>query len=800
MTTARTANPRRRKTLASDVFTACYSAIMASAAVIDARRKDRRKRELDQEIAQAKSTLADMLERSNARDLANVLMTPYPDAPDPRPSDILEVFEALCAMPADRLQVRIKGRQGRLIAINKLRKTLGVHWVMDPPRPTFTTLTRCEEIVVAEEHSMDLPGREPTEDKHLKKITEMVVILVERIMEAAWRTTEEQAPDSHPPILSASSPFHMLRMLMNEGYPTFTTPHLNPAGTVEQRDRLNDFGLKIMNQWIEGHREPYVAKICHNLLVCDVPPSIQNYNLLILGFAMLGEHSLGQAVVDSFLFMSHLKPTEATCLCLLHHYRLKGDVVGFQRMIKRMMGYDPRGIGLKRRTVGHVERAFEIDEVEMQWATRPDIVVIKGFYVQQAPFTLNMAEAMMEGLLDFGLLHESAKILFVCVQQGWAVSRDLMWRLFNMTLGLMDTITVRTVVQGLLDNIEEASAMLLGPDGVGMEITRQLHYILTVWQAITVPEPESWGMYDGAEDDGAVHEGAMDDRAMYDGAVNDGATYDGAMYPSELQAPETNQDKLSRLTTAVWLNEACDYADKMNRCLGIIQRQLTEEGQSWTDRIDRALRTFDAALAHPAAAQRRTERIHRVAKLDWLTSQVSIANHKIRDFESTICNVLARQTPRPLRRFAHFNRRLRIDKRIELARLFATPGRPENSVAWCFRASRALDGLLKEVVWDALPEERVEALARAQTKSGDVSLDKTLAVLRSYLRELSREKEKGRLWRDPFAELMEQLPGEDYSGLTGRQRRRAEREAAAAGLPFEQQQLPAVQASQGWGW
>jgi len=794
VTTSRTANPRRRKTLATDVFTACYSAIMAAAALFDANSKDQRRRDLDHEIAQAKSTLADMLERSNARDLARVVMTPYPDAPDVRSIDTLDIFATLCSMPVGRLQDRLKGRQRRLASIHRLRQMLGVHWVMDPPREFQSTLDTCEAIVAAEDHAMDPAGREPLSDTHMRKITAMVVDLVQRLIEAAWLVTKAEVTQTDGATHNPDSSATMIEMLMAEGYPTFAHPGLNPAGTVEQRASLNEFGLNILNQWMGRHREPNAARICHNLLVCGVPPSIQNYNLLILGFAMLGEHKLGQAVVDSFLFMSHLKPTEATCLCLLHHYRLKGDVVGFQRMIKRMAGFDPRGIGLRRRTAKYVERERYDGEQDDGWADGPDIVVIQGYYVQQAPFTLNIAEAMMEGLLDFGLLHECAKILFVCMREGWGVSRDLMWRLFNLSLGLLDRTTVRIVVQGLLDNIEEASAMLLGPDGVGPEITRQLHYILTVWQATTLPGPGGWDVDTPEPEDWAMDTSGS---GGWDMDTSELQELGASRTNPELEMLEANREKLDHLTTAIWLNEAFDYADKMSRCLSIMERQLSDDTLPLTERISKALRTFDATLSHPVAKLRRTERIHRVAKLDWLMSQVAIADYKIRDAETAICTALSRQTPRTLRRLKHFNRHVPIDARIGLARPYGTPGRREHLAAMCFRASQAIDARFKQAVWDALPEEWARQLASRRGRTGDASVARARKVLRGYLDELSREKAEGRLWVvDPFAALMESMP--DMAFPTGKERRWAEGEAAAAGMVLPEELPPAREWHVGW--
>lgn len=269
--TGTASNPRRRKVLASDVFTACYSAIMATAAVIDAGRKDRRRRELDRKIAEAKSSLACLLEESAGRDLAKLTESPYPDVPYSRPLEKADVLNDICKLDADFLRDLQQKRKDRLIAAQHVRTMLGLSWNPTLPETRKTTLAKCEEVIMAEK-GRNLDRREPQTETHMAKITDMITDLVDRLMAEAWWSSEIEAPGSHPALNSPDSAATMIRMLRSDGYPSYAHPDLDPAATIEQRERLNDVNVSILSDWVPPLRERYAAKICYNILVCGVPP------------------------------------------------------------------------------------------------------------------------------------------------------------------------------------------------------------------------------------------------------------------------------------------------------------------------------------------------------------------------------------------------------------------------------------------------------------------------------------------------------------------------------------------------
>ncbi|KAL2149427.1 hypothetical protein VTH82DRAFT_8078 [Thermothelomyces myriococcoides] len=696
---------------------------MATAAVIDAGRKDRRRRELDQKIAEARSSLAGLLEESAGRDLAKLTGSSYPDIPYSRPLEKEDFLNEFCNLDGDFLQDLQRKRKDRLVTTQHIRTMLGLSWNPKLPETRKTTLAKLEEVIMAEKGRI-LDRREPQTETHMTKITDMVTDLVDRLMAEAWWSSEMEAPGSHPAPHSPDSAGTMIRMLRSDGYPSYTHPDLDLAATIEQREQLNDVNVSILSQWVPPLRERNAAKICYNLLVCGVPPGIQNYNVLIWGFSLLGEHNLSQAVVDSFLFLSHLKPSEATYLCLLHHYRLKGDVVGFQGVIKRMFGYDPRGIGLMRRTADYVERRPELQA----WAATHDVAVIRGHYVQRAPFTHSVAEAMMEGLIDFCMLREGAKLLSVCLREQWTISRDLLWRLFHSCLTLIDTTAAKLVVRALLDNIDQASLLLLGPSPIGYGSVRQLRHLLNIWQASLLPEGES-----------AQEQGRQ--------VVN--------------STEEAEKAKLDHLAAAVWIREAWHQSSMMCWWLRRADMKLSDHSVPLLERLDMVLSVLNFAAERPRRKMEKSEHIQRVAKMDWLMGQTVSMDFHIRSAETVICKALAKQMPRQLRTRSHFKSTIPLEQRISRALLYTTPGTVEHDVATLFNLSNEVEFQIKTALINALPKVYARGLQQTQNDSGDVSFGRIVAYFKQYLAGLAdrQMKEAERASKpDPFARLFEALP------------------------------------------
>jgi hypothetical protein len=704
---------------------------MATAAVIDAGRKDKRRRELDRELAEARSSLAALLEESQSRDLAKVITSAYPSLPDSSPLEKLAVIKDICKLEPDHLKRLDATRKSRFKTRNDLRKMFGLPgWKILEYGIEHSTLPRCDEVMDAEAKDLNLVHQEAMDEEGLAKATDMIAGLTDRLLTDAYWVSEAEAPGTHPALESPDSARTMIRLLRSSGYPSYTHPHVDPMETIEQRARMNELNVKIMADWARPRREHYVAKICYNLLVCGVPPGIQNVNTLILGFSLLCEHKLADAVVEYF-HSSSMRPTEATFLCLLHHYRMKKDIVRFHELVRRLFAYAPAGIGLMRRTADDVAR----DPSLRAWAKTADVKFVDGHYVERAPLTRNLAEAMMEGLIDFDLLHEAARLFSVCLAEKWTISKDLMWKLFHSCLTFLDAAAARVIVAGLLNNIDQASSLLLGPNAIGPGLVRQLRHLINMWQA-TTPFPNV---------------------AADDGVNGVSQTYDARR--------RTQESNLDRLVTAIWTKETWHHATHTALWLKQAKRRLSSDGPL-SERLDKAHSALDIAINRPKEKMLKAERIQRVARLEWLRTETSESQERILDVETAVCSILAEQAPREMRDARLlFDPDLSIKARTALALAIGTPGTVHHEAAMCFVRSREIDWQLKEAFLQALPLPLATDLLETRNTSGDVPLGRILARFQQYLAEVKAEQDK-EARTSPLARLLSGLsllPGSSES-------------------------------------
>ncbi|KAH6621130.1 hypothetical protein B0J18DRAFT_431645 [Chaetomium sp. MPI-SDFR-AT-0129] len=719
---------RPRKLLRGDTFTTYHTAASTGAVAFEEPRQQDwwPRSEPDERSAEARRSLAALLHDSASRDLASVVASPYPDVPYTRPREKLDFFWDLCKLETSSLKDVPRKLKDRLNTARRLRSALGLPWNPDIPAAKDTTLARCEELLFADT-GVNLDAREPRTEKHLERTMEMMIELTDRLMVQSWHVTEAKAPGTHFPLTCAESPYNFHKMLRNDGYPAYSYPMEDLETTFLQRAELNKTLLQLFERWNPRLRDRYVGKVCYNLLVCSVPPGIENYSFLILGFSFLGEHELSQEVVDSLLYKSQMKPTEATYLCLLHHYRLKRDIAGFQSIARRMFGFDPRGIGLIRRGPYFVANYPQLHS----WANPEEAAFMDGLYIRRAPFTQDVAEAMMEGLVDFGMIREGAKLFAVCLREQWTFSRELIWRLFHSCITLMDVPATKLIIRGLLDNIDQASLLLLGPVPVSSKPVRQMRNLLNIWQATTLPRSS-----DAFDDD-----------------------FDDADFKTE-----SDKTRLDHLATAVWIRETWHHTSMMNVRLRHAARVVLNKDKPLLDRLDTAMSVVVELEERPKRETEKSERFGRLARLDWLTAQTTTADFRIRNFEKMLANAVARNTPRQLQSWVIFSETVPLKVRLARSLKYCTLGSIEHHIATCFALSKEIDLQLKRNLIQALPLSYAAELEKKQTTTGDVRLDKILDQVVRYLSDVKirqnsqRARKEAEAEPDPFARLLAAIP------------------------------------------
>jgi hypothetical protein len=388
-------------------------------------------------------------------------------------------------------------------------------------------------------------------------------------------------------------------------------------------------------------------------------------------------------------------------------------------ILKRLFGHDPRGMNLGRRPANDVAR-FRKDR---EWVATHDAVAVGNYYVARVPFTQDVAAAIMEGLIDFHMLREAAKIFSISLQKGWCASNNLvwnnlMWRMFHSCLTFFDAQSAQLIIRALLDNIDQASSMLLDPRDENSSHTRirQIHHLLNVGQA----------------------EGL----------------------PGEVSVSGERKANLDRLVTAIWIREALLHAGLASEWLRKATRTLKNKNMPLNVRLDRALSALSRASEWSGKKRAKAEQIRRLAKMDWLARQAEKVHAEIQSTEKAISNLLAHQIPEPLRTSLHFDPRVPIAERIESAVAHGIPGTMEYAAAACFEMSKEIDFRTKEALIRALPVTYAKGLQQEQNNTGDVALGRIVAYFEHYFARLQDEKAvlRKNLSKDGFAVLFKGLP------------------------------------------
>lgn len=303
--------------------------------------------------------------------------------------------------------------------------------------------------------------REPLTNQQFERLHDTTNKLVDSLITQSYYDETPSDPEyARRSLNSLDSAWTAMRLLRSEGYPRYNHPGLDLAAAEEGRSKLSDMLRKLFDSWDKTTRSKYqVAKICYNLLVCPVPPSIHHYNALILGFTRKGMHNLSDLVVESLLEESRLRPTPQTVACLLVHYRQKNDILGFYGIIRRMLALDNRGLLLRRRWHQDV---IEIPDLR-KWAKGPEVTTsLNGHWVIERPMrNREIYEAIVSGLLHFGRVKDAAKVFIASLQEKWGISVELFIHLLKSCLYTLDAPAADILLRGFVENARVMNSLIL---------------------------------------------------------------------------------------------------------------------------------------------------------------------------------------------------------------------------------------------------------------------------------------------------------------------------------------------------
>lgn len=599
--------------------------------------------------------------------------------------------------------------------VKELRYSLALGWYAEKQLGTgTTTLGIVDEVLLAEEaEAQEAPslGREAFTEHHMGRITEMVNKLVDDLLKVAYTRSEAEAPGTNPAPESLDSADTLIRLLRSDGYPRYTFAQLNPGQVITTRAQMDKLNKEILSKFHAPYRVRNVAKICYNLLVCPFPPSMETYNTLIWGFTQLGEHELAWVVVESFLYHSHLKPTQGTMLCLLQHFRLKRDILGFFEIIKRMIGKDPRGIGLMRKKATDPVGKFFL--LRQAAGSADDVALIDNYLVVRAKLSRPVLETITEGLIDFGMLQQAAKVVVVCLNQGFVMKSNILSRLLHACIEILDRAAATYIIQGFLAHINQATSLI---DQLSTSLARKIRRVLCIWH---VKSPFT----------------------IRDRLANSG--WD-----------EPPEQAFDYLTAALWIRETITCVNVVNHGLERAIKALQRKRNPLHLRLDLAITILDHATKRQNHDSARAADIMWLGKVDWVQQQIHETELLIGSAEYMIVNALTKKlTPKGMRTWTHFQPHVPIAQRIKLHREANRKGTFLHECAQVFSTKRELDFQLKVTLMEALPDEWVDMLWEKRNVNGDLGLDATMIYFKKWLRRLINE----RMWGEAAQQIEEEF-------------------------------------------
>ncbi|KAK4228442.1 hypothetical protein QBC38DRAFT_474823 [Podospora fimiseda] len=727
-TGASTANPRRRRVIGSDIYTACYATLLGAATVVDVTRKDDRRRYLDRRIEEAKNALDSVLDEAarlrreekgeggEEEDEEEIVLTPKPFRDSSWMS--FEALEHICRAPPERLLPQKDKMEDRRETLIRLEIDMGWDYIErgQSLRPLWHTgtssLTAVTETLLAEEaESLGAltVGREPTNELQIDKVTNMVNLLIDALIFAARFKTEED-PWSDRLAQNLESAHTLVRLLRGDGYPRYMFPNMDPRNAVLTRCKLDELNRRIMTEFMPQSRMVWVTKICYNLLVCGFPPSIQNYNTLIWGFTELGEHDLAWAVVESLLFYGHLRPTKGTVLALLAHFRMKRDIEGFYAILKRMTAVDNRGIGLGRRPADDGKGIAHL----RKRADECNLVLSEGVYVEIMPIDRMFIEAVAEGLVDFGSVYDAAILLVSCLREGWMVNLDILDRFLRICADQMAEKAAAILIEGFLEHIDEAIALIYQ---LGEHSIRKIRRIFMIWDS---------------KSQFKAHE-----RMMHSG-------WD-----------EPPIKRFKQLLTALWLQENVLLYTKVNESIqkatAALKNKDTNPLHSPLDlRLERANSHMDDAIRSWKVGKVRLDDTSWLAKVHWIHETHEQTRAFLIAAEYMVLNFIAKAAmPGGLRTSKHYDQRVPIATRVRWFKEAMTPGTWRHAAATCFTVKQEVDFAIKCILFEVLPDEWIGNLWDMRNARGDICVDTVMRYTGRWLRKMKKLSRKSReaYWR-----------------------------------------------------
>lgn len=207
-----------------------------------------------------------------------------------------------------------------------------------------------------------------------------------------------------------------------------------------------------------GSVEDLTAKVCHNLLASEVPPNVQTYNILIMGFSSLGRPVLCDRVISSSI-EAKIRPNEITCAAILNHYTISDQPRHFSDYVARIRGMHHEGLMLAK------------PSIKITAAGRSRLVRKPGSatkIIQKAHAAPVIFRELINGVVKFAGASRAVEIYFNMKSDSWGLDTGTLRMLLEKCAKASDWVNGKMVWEDLrllrIFNSERKWASLLAKE------------------------------------------------------------------------------------------------------------------------------------------------------------------------------------------------------------------------------------------------------------------------------------------------------------------------------------------------
>ncbi|KAF5665490.1 hypothetical protein FHETE_6602 [Fusarium heterosporum] len=445
---------RPRKVTFADIFTACYSSVFASAAIVDAVRKEDRRQELDRQLEETRRELAQLKLRNLERTQAITGIDPAQDEVSLRQMN--HIWDSIKDIYANRPFMK-EIYKPATIRVDEFLNRVHTEQYECPDEATMDALRRTdyehlEKVIIHEEADQRIRHRRPLNTTQLHNAGRTLVHLTQQLLKRADACDKSNAP---------SPSFDEALELANRSPSCRYLVESNPERVRRNRINLNKRLRETVSSTLSIKEK--VGRICYNLLVSAYPADMHTYNTLIVAFDKHGYKYLSEPVVNSYYYYRRLKPTPSTFVAILNHYKNSGNHGRFLRSLACLAGLDAEtGAKLRRRLADgsdHHSNGHKKTQTQTQtWTQTGD------YFWEHAPLDKPLIEAAIQGLLHMKLFDQAAIFFVSCMKAKIVLSTHVIRQLFDECIVALDWKSAVRIIQGFTDCAKTWPSMLLGRD------------------------------------------------------------------------------------------------------------------------------------------------------------------------------------------------------------------------------------------------------------------------------------------------------------------------------------------------